>query len=144
MSLNFYKCQSCGHTFPDGDGKRVKDHLGVTDPYPVYVTYIGCPECECEDLDDWSPCEGCDENEALEGEDYCAECICKEGCQVAEHKGYRDCRETGQCQNNPRHVPASSVPTGAVEGEGLPERDGRGGALLLMLAITVACALMGD
>jgi hypothetical protein len=66
-------------------------------------------------------------------------------CEAQEYHGCRNCSDaSGQCVNEPRHVPASSVPTDTVEGEGLPEMDGRGGALLLMLAIVVACVLMGD
>lgn len=152
--MSFYRCQGCSHVFAEGDAATVKDHMGVTDPFPVYVSFHACPECGCIDLDDFTPCDTDDcEHEALAGHDYCATCQaaieaeeaeCGDVCQIAEHQGYRDCRETGQCQNNPRHVPASSVPTGAVEGEGLPEMDGRGGALLLMLAIVVASVLLGD
>jgi hypothetical protein len=73
--MNFYKCQGCLHVFADGDAVTVRDHLGVTDPFPVYVSFAACPECRCMDLDDFSPCDTDDcEREALSGGDYCAEC----------------------------------------------------------------------
>lgn len=72
--MNFFKCQYCDHVFADGDGKTVRDHMGVTDPFPVYQEFIGCPECGCTDLEDFVPCDTDDcEAEALPGGDYCAQ-----------------------------------------------------------------------
>lgn len=152
--MNFFRCQSCEHVFADGDGATVKDHMGVTDPFPVYVSFHACPECGCIDLDDFVPCDTDDcEHEALAGHDYCATCQaaieaeeagCGDGCEIAEHQGYRNCRATGQCQNEPRHAPVSRSSSRSIEGESLPGRDGHGAALLLMLAITLACVLLGD
>lgn len=73
--MNFFRCDDCGHVFADGEGATVKDDMGVTDPFPVYKMFIACPECLCEDLDDFDPCDTDDcENEAMQGFDYCAEC----------------------------------------------------------------------
>ena len=75
---HFWKCQDCAHVFADGEGSTVRDHLGVTDPFPVYVNFTACPECACMDLDKFVPCatDDCD-REALKGSDYCLECDTK-------------------------------------------------------------------
>lgn len=78
MSRDFFKCDNCEHVFADGDGSTVRDHMGVTDPFPVYVSFHACPECGSIDLNDFVPCETDDcENEAVSGSDYCAECQAK-------------------------------------------------------------------
>lgn len=46
--------------------------------------------------------------------------------------------------NSTRHAPASTSSSAAVGDESTRESVGRGWALLLMLAITLACVLMGD
>lgn len=72
---NFYHCNACAHVFADGEGKVLQTDHGVTDPFPVYESYIGCPECGGEDLDDWRPCDTDDcEAEAVEGYDHCLAC----------------------------------------------------------------------
>lgn len=38
------KCEN-GHVFDEEDAETYQDHMGVTDPYPVYVTFLKCPVC---------------------------------------------------------------------------------------------------
>jgi hypothetical protein len=76
MSLKFLKCDRCNEVFDEGEAGFIEDHMGVTDPYPVYVRFQACPECESTDLEDFARCDTDDcENEAVTGHDYCAECV---------------------------------------------------------------------
>lgn len=67
---------------------------------------------------------------------------CAYGCELKEYRGLRDCRETGQCQNQSAPL-SSGDSTPAASNRSEPE-PGRGAGLLLMLAITLASFLMGD
>lgn len=65
-------------------------------------------------------------------------------CEIFEHKGYSTCQLSGQCQSNPAPPPALEVVRPPVASRRTEPAEGRGAGLLLMLAIALACVLMGD
>ena len=72
---------------------------------------------------------------------------CEHDCQLREYHGLRACWETGECdalRNEPGHAQVDESSSSPAFDESNPERVGRGAALLLMLAITLASILVGD
>jgi len=69
---------------------------------------------------------------------------CQHVCQIYEHKGYTTCALSGACElNNPAPRASEIVRSPPLSRRTEPE-EGRGAALLLMLAITLACVVCGD
>jgi hypothetical protein len=74
--IRYCKCLNCGAINEEDEMGRFQDDHGVTDPFPVYTTFLRCPECLCEDIEDFIPCLGDDCLEPpMPGEDYCAGCL---------------------------------------------------------------------
>lgn len=47
-----FRCESCGERFSEDEAGRYRDHHGVVDPFPVYETFLRCPYCYGEDLEE--------------------------------------------------------------------------------------------
>lgn len=76
--MNHFKCLNCGEVNEEDEMDRYTDNMGVIDPYPVNVTFLRCPNCECEDIEEFTYCEGVHENcdnAPLPGQEYCADCL---------------------------------------------------------------------
>ena len=85
---NYYKCNSCGHIFHYDDAHKHhttwESHYGVSDLFPDSnpVTFLACPHCNSEEVEETSVsfCTSC--SEMLEdkyyeffGEYYCLDCL---------------------------------------------------------------------
>jgi hypothetical protein len=69
---------------------------------------------------------------------------CLHLCMLAEHQGYSTCMKTGECAWNQPAPPSQNVVRRSAGSRRTEPEEGCGAALLLMLAIVLACVWMGD
>ncbi len=48
-----FRCKYCGHIFDEFEGKEVKEEMDYEGHWYTYATYIVCPECGEEDLEEY-------------------------------------------------------------------------------------------
>lgn len=77
-SVNHYKCK-CGTIFNERDAheERVLDQVTEFwgEKQVHYIINLLCPQCGENDMDDFKPCEGCEIEEAVDGDDWCVMCM---------------------------------------------------------------------
>lgn len=80
MKKIMYKCEDCGCIFDKEDAGTHSEWIGEGGIMSGYIHYLGCPECNSENLSDAKECDCCGEafgiDDLVEVDDamYCKEC----------------------------------------------------------------------
>lgn len=82
------RCLDCGHIFSE-PALGPRECEGHSEAWGVrqreYSRPEQCPECESKNFKEFRACSGCNEEEAIKGDDFCLKCIAIEEAEALDY-----------------------------------------------------------